>query len=433
MKAFRFMHAADLHLDSPYKGLSGLPAVIVDRLRGSSFAALTRMVTLAIEQRVDFVIVSGDVYDLADRSLRAQLRFQQAAKLLADHHIPLLVIHGNHDPLQSERASLAWPESVVFFGGDAVETVTITDRTGDKLATVSGVSYKKAATTDNWAIRFPKPEPGLYAIAMLHTNVDGDAGHDNYAPCTKEQLLQAGYQYWALGHIHSRHVLHEAPYIVYPGNIQGRNSKETGAKGCYIVDVDEQGHSKLTFHETADVRWELREIAITNMSTEQELKDGIEADLAELAAEWPDQSIVVRLVLTGRGPLHRSLHRGTMLAELIDELRREQAAIAELGGKKSAFVWIESCQLQTGAELEWDRLLVQESFIGDLLRLAEHIGDNEDVFAQFCSEALAPLLANPKAAKLVQEMSTARLREWLAAARQLAVEELLEEEGRLSS
>lgn len=428
MKPFRFVHAADLHLDSPFKGLSALPASVRDRIRESSFEALQRLVRLAVEQRVDFVLISGDVYDLADRSLRAQLRFQQAARTLSEHGIALYVIHGNHDPLHGDRASLDWPDAVYFFGGETVETIMVRDREGDVIASISGISYVQAATTAPLASRFPRPRQDIYAIAMLHTNVDGAAGHDNYAPSSLKELVQSGYSYWALGHIHTRQVLHEEPYVVYPGNTQGRSVKECGPRGCYVVDVDEEGHSTLVFHELSAVRWERQDISIEGLEDEQQLKYAFDRILAELAASCVNMPVVVRISLTGRGPLHRLLQTGTLLQELVDELRAEQTEVA---GAAGSFVWIESVKLHTGPEISLSSLRDQDSFVGDLLKLTDKLLADEEALQAFYSDAAASLVQNPKVAKWLRELApdTDALLELLDRATMLAVHELMDEEG----
>ncbi len=420
MRALKFIHAADLHLDSPFKGVNSLPQAIRDRIRESTFTALSRLVNIAVQEAVDFVLVSGDVYDLSDRSLRAQLRFLQAAERLAEHGIRLFVIHGNHDPLSGARAKLNWPDLVHTFGSRQVETVTVSNRAGEPIATVSGISYEQSATTDNLAAQFPSPDPNLYAIAMLHTNVDGDEGHDNYAPCSREQLLRAGYDYWALGHVHNRRVLSESPHIVYPGNIQGRSARETGAKGCYLVEVDEQGHATLSFRRTDTIEWTHQTVSIQGWSKEYELKEGLEQAMQRSQQEAEGSPVMLRLSLTGRGSLHQLLHNGAMLSELIDELR-------ELGQAHENFVWIASCKLETGAELPLELLFEQESLVGDLLRMSDDLLADEARLLTFCREACAPLLGHAKAARLLQDMDPALWKQQLLQARELAAEELLGE------
>lgn len=430
MTPFRFLHAADLHLDSPFKGLTNLPPAIRDYIRESTFMALQRMVQLAMDQQVNFVLISGDVYDLADRSLRAQLRFQQAMASLSEAGIHVYLIHGNHDSEEGARARLNWPKHVHVFSSEDVETIPYITPEGLTIATISGISYAKASVTDNLVPRFPTPSQGVYSIALLHTNVDGEMNHDNYAPCTREQLIRAGYQYWALGHIHSRRVIHEgSPFIVYPGNTQGRSVKETGAKGCYIIDVNDTGDTKLRFHTTEAVRWEQRSLAIDQLQDEQDLKDRLDQFITELRNELPGIPAVVRLTLTGRGTLHRMLQQGMQLAELIHELREEQTRLTNDEGRAASFIWIESCRVETGAEIPFEQLLEQESFVGDMLRLSESLLRDELLLKQLCQETLEPLLGNMKASKWMQELSLEQMQQWIRSARERNTDELSGEGG----
>ncbi|WP_052487960.1 metallophosphoesterase family protein [Gordoniibacillus kamchatkensis] len=322
---FRFMHAADLHVDSPFRGMSALPPSIRDRVRESTFRALDELVRLALRERVDFVVVSGDVYDASDRSLRAQLRLQAALRQLASGGVPVFIAHGNHDPADGRTARLDWPESVRFFAADRVETVpALLD--GDRVvAEVHGRSFGSAAVRDNLALGFrgASRTEGAYQIAVLHANVDGDEGHDNYAPCSLRDLTEGGFDYWALGHIHTRRVLHERPWVVYPGNPQGRSVRETGARGCYIVDVSEAGETSLTFHALDDVRWAVRLIDIAPFRTEQELLAELAAELEQVRDEASGRPAVARLVLEGRGPLHAALRAGGGAEEWVSLLREE--------------------------------------------------------------------------------------------------------------
>jgi exonuclease SbcD len=280
MKAFRFMHAADLHLDSPFVGMAELPQGIRDSLRQSTFIALANMVELAIQQKVDFVLISGDVYDLADRSLRAQIRFQKALQRLSSSNIAIYIVHGNHDPEDGRAARLNWPAHAHFFSASEVESLPVILEGKGTVAQIYGISYETAAVTENLVLRIAekyeesgKNHSDLFRIGLLHTNVEGNHAHANYAPCSLQDLLGCGMHYWALGHVHTRQVLHKEPAIVYPGNLQGRSVRETGAKGCYIVDVSEYGEAMLTFHALDAIRWQQRSISIQGIQTEQELKE----------------------------------------------------------------------------------------------------------------------------------------------------------------
>lgn len=429
MRPFRFIHSADWHLDAPFKGLAGLPPALLARLRDSGFRALDALTDLAIRERADFVLVSGDLYDAADRSLRAQRKVQQAAETLAAHGIRLLAVHGNHDPLQGYRARLALPDNVHIFGGDRVETVRVTGRDGEPIAAVSGISYVRPAVADNLAARFPAPDGDLFSIAMLHTNVDGDPAHDNYAPCTTGQLARAGYDYWALGHVHTRKVLAEDPWIVYPGNLQGLSIRETGEKGAYLVEVDADGQARLTFHPLHAVRWEKLAVSIDGMQDEQALMDALERALLAAAEREAGVPVMARVVLAGRGPLHRRLQEGPLLPELKEALRE---AFASPGGRLAdeAFVWLESVRVQTGLAWELDRLRQQDSFVGDLIRQTDALLQDEAALRAFFAEAAEPLLSNVKLSRRLGEAEAAELANWIVQARELALAELMEEEDR---
>lgn len=428
MKSFRFIHAADLHLDSPFKGLSTLPSAIRDKVRDSTFDALGRLVGTAIAERVDFVLIAGDVYDSADRSLRAQLRFQRAMETLAERGIAVYAVHGNHDPLDGRRAQLRWPDTVRLYAAAEAECFVATDPARGDLACVHGWSFPTAAVTDNPLGRFGHPRNGLFNIGLLHANVDGDPEHDNYAPCSVRELAASGMDYWALGHIHGRRILHDRPPIVYPGNLQGRSVRETGAKGCYIVDADESGRTALSFRPTDAVRWFVCDVSIEGMTTEQQLRDRLEERMRECEEEAEGRPSVVRFRLGGRGPLHRSLRRAGPVAELAEELRETQRRRAE-ADEEASFVWIESVQVRTETELDRRLAAERNGFLGDLLQLSAGLAESEAELAAMCEEALAPLLAHPKAGAIAARLLAEERADWLREAEAAAAGWIAEEEG----
>lgn len=421
MKRLRFMHAADLHLDSPFKGMSALPERVRERIRESTFEALKELVALAIQEQVDFVLISGDVYDLSDRSLRAQIRFQKALEQLAEQGIPTYIIHGNHDPEDGRAAKLDWPAAVHFFACDQVETISVEKPHRGVIAQIHGISYRSSAVTDNLAVKFRVGRENVCQIGLLHTNVDGDPGHDNYAPCSKQDLLEAGMNYWALGHVHTRNVLHQQPAIVYPGNLQGRSIRETGPRGCFIVDMSEDGRAELTFHALDQVRWFLERLSVAGIQTEQELKDRLGEQLERIRAEADGRDAVVRLVLEGRSAVHSLLRKGRALQELTAELREDE-------DERSRFVWVESIEDRTASELDLEALQQEKSFLGDLLRYSAALQVDDEALALFASEALAALQSLPQAAGDPAAAEPERLREWLRAAQELAAD-LLSADG----
>jgi DNA repair exonuclease SbcCD nuclease subunit len=449
------MHAADLHLDSPFVGMAALPQGIRESLRQSTFIALANMINLALQQKVDFVLISGDVFDLADRSLRAQIRFQKALQRLTASGIAVYIVHGNHDPEDGRAARLNWPTRAHFFSTREVECLPVILEDKGAVAQIYGISYATSAVTENLVQRIAdkyekaKDNSDLFRIGLLHTNVDGNQSHANYAPCSMQDLLNSNMHYWALGHVHTRQVLHMEPAIVYPGNLQGRSVRETGAKGCYIVDVTEYGEAKLTFHALDAVRWQQRSISIQGIQTEQELKERFENEIEQAREEASGRAAIIRLTLTGRGMMHVPLQKGSMLSELITELREEESKRLRLvhpwdsgfldserfGSLEDSitttanFVWIESVQVLSGLEIDKGLLLEQESFLGDLLRISESILADEVLFAAFCAETLDPLFAHGKAAKHLKELGRAEQMAWLKAAQELAIDYLAIDAG----
>lgn len=421
MKRLRFIHAADLHLDSPFKGMSALPERVRERVRESTFEALKELVAFAIQEQVDFVLVSGDVYDVSDRSLRAQIRFQKAVEQLAAGGIPTYIIHGNHDPEDGRAAKLVWPADVHFFASEKVETLQVVKQDRGLIAEIHGISYGSSAVTENLALKFKRGQAQVCQIGLLHTNVDGDPHHDNYAPCSKQDLMDAGMHYWALGHVHTRHILNQQPTIVYPGNIQGRSIRETGPRGCFLVDIDEYGRSELAFHALDTVRWFQEKLSVVTIQSEQILKDRLGELLDRLRQEADGRDGIVRIVLEGRSDIHERLRKGRALQELMDELREEEV-------ERGCFVWIESIEDRTASELDLTAFLEEKSFLGDLLRYGAALQSDDASLESFAGEALAALQGLPQSAGNPAAASPEQLREWLSAA-EVLVADLLTADG----
>lgn len=434
VSGFRFIHAADLHLDSPFRGMSHVPELVRERLRESTFSALRELVRLAITEDVDFVVLSGDIYDAADRSLRAQLRLQRSLQELSQQGIGVFILHGNHDPDSGMQAQLKWPDSVVVFGSAQVEAYPAYRRRSDGLqeeqpvAIVSGISYANQALNENVALQYRRiPDSTLYHIGMLHGNVDGDMNHDNYAPCSKQDLIRSGMDYWALGHIHTRQIIHTAPYIVYPGNTQGRSVKECGTKGCYVVEVDEQKQTRVTFHPLDDVRWFVESFSIESIANEQDLKERLEEAVNSVREQADGRGAVVRFILTGRGPIHRLLEQSGLVQELLLELR-ELELQRQNSGLTADVVWAESIQIQSGHEFDLDTMMEQDTFLGELFRLAGQAQEDRDLFEEIIRNALGPLRSHARLSRMIDEMALSEGQEWFLRAREIAAA-LLHESG----
>ena len=307
----RFVHAADLHLDSPFKGIRETEARVADVLRHATFEAYERVIDLCIDRRVDALLVAGDVFDGSDRSLAAQVQFVRGLERLHKAGIRAFICHGNHDPLDGWGARLKMPPNVHQFG-ERAESVSV-DPQSSTSPVVCGISYPTREIRTSLLPGFPVSEPGRVTIGMLHANVGSSTGHEAYAPCTVEELAVTGYAYWALGHVHTRAILRDAsPMVVYPGNTQGRHPNERGPRGVYLVEIDDQGaHVTISpeFVAVDSVRWEQVDVQIDGIEDDGALFGRLEALIDDLVTQADDRHLVYRVVLKGRGPVHESLAR----------------------------------------------------------------------------------------------------------------------------
>jgi len=405
MESLRFIHTADLHLDSPFRGLAETSPSLRDTLQSATLGALDRVVDHTIKSKADFLIIAGDLYDSKDRSLRALVSFRKQMERLAERHVPVFIVHGNHDPLNGWGSGFQLPPNVITFGGNTDTEPVI--RRGREVAHITGVSYTRERVTDNLSSSFKPSDAAAYSIAVLHANVGHQSGHADYAPATVGDLAAAGFNYWALGHVHARSVLAQEPaMIVYPGNTQGRNVRETGARGCFQVDVDTQGRATLEFVETCVARWVHVEISIRECSTMDQLIDCMLDKGREVDAAFEGPT-VVRCTLRGNGPLHRDLQRDEMAEELRDLLQ--------------TVVTAETVRIATGPELDFESLCRTETMVSDFLKLADHALE-DPVLRERLTDSLMPLFRR----KEMPAIDDVRLRDWLERASALGVDLLLE-------
>jgi len=364
MDSFRFVHAADLHIDSPFAGVGDADNRVATRLREATYEAFQNLVDLCINQNADFLVIAGDVYDGADHSVRAQLRFRDGLSKLSEKGIKTFVVHGNHDPLDGWQSSITWPEGVHIFGATP-EWVNF-EKNGEVVAAVQGMSYPTREVNDNLAVQFSPPTSGnLFAIGLLHANVGANSAHPNYAPCTVEDLSESGIDYWALGHVHTRQTLKRAaPVIAYPGNTQGRHPNETGARGALVVDVDPSGASRSEFVALDVVRWERSQVDISNLETIDSLDSAIRQATDNLSVQAEDRDVVSRLTLVGRGPLHEQLAVNGAVEDLLDSVR------SAWSGGGSPWVWVERIVDFTRPAIDIESRAKADDFLGATLKRA---------------------------------------------------------------
>ena len=370
MPKLRFVHAADLHLDSPFRGIRAqAPENVAQTLHRATFDAFENIINLCVREQVDALLVAGDVYDGADRSLRAQLKFVDGLKQLDSAGIRSFICHGNHDPLDGWEARLDLPPGCVRFGPDMTAEPVFPDE--PDRATVCGISYPRREVRENLSPLFPQAISGSgFKIGLLHANVGGDPNHDSYSPCSVADLEIASIDYWALGHVHTRQTLREqGPAVVYPGNPQGRHPGETGARGVYLVEVEGTGPPRLEFHAMDVVRWETLSLDIAGLETEQALIDAV-SDRAESALEASEgRPVVFRLALAGRGTMHRWLRREDTGDDLLEQLNSRYA-------NSNPWLWCERIQLDTASPVDREQAARREDFTGDLARLCTELREN---------------------------------------------------------
>ncbi len=423
---FTFLHAADLHLDSPFKSMAKAPEAVRARLRESTFAAFRNLVDAAKREKVDFVVLAGDLYDAADRSLKAQLRLQRGLAELSDGGIEVFAVHGNHDPESGRQAMLEPPPGFFAFGSGEVGCLPAHTREGEVAAHVYGISYAKAFETDNLARRFKIKAGAPYHIAVLHANVDGDPSHDNYAPCKLDELAASGFDYWALGHVHGRRVLREYPHVVYPGNLQGRSVRETDGRGAYVVRVSSSGEAELKFLDVADVLWREAAVSIEGIEREDQLKDRLLTAAQELTVGASGRPVVARLRLEGRGSLHERLAEPPIVEAWLEELR-EWIGMPE--DAEAPWLWLDALAVRTSAPKS-DALAEEDGFVGELLRIgaAAAAPEGAERSEALFKEALEPLRKHPTLRSWIDSRGHEERAEWIRRAMELSASLLREEE-----
>jgi DNA repair exonuclease SbcCD nuclease subunit len=416
MPSFRFVHAADLHLDTPFEGVGQLGDGVRERLRDTSLEAFDNLVTLTLEKEASFLVLAGDIYDGAERGIRAQLRVLNGLRQLHEAEIPTFIVHGNHDPVEEGWTAVReWPESVKVFGTAEAEAMPVY-RGGTHLATVHGISYARRDTTENLARRFARAEGAPFAVGVLHCNVGGISEHAAYSPCTLEDLAAADMDYWALGHVHRRQVLSDhGPMVAYSGNLQGRNFKasERGAKGTLLVEVDGT-RAATTFHAVDVARFDEVLIDIGDLTDLGSLRDRLADMVAELRSQAEGRFMVLRGRLAGRGPLHDELGRTGALEELLESARD----VAPAG-----VVWAHlDDETRPPIDLEQVRARGAGDFTANVLARSDELSEGSDLLEAFAEAALGPHPARLR--NIVPPPDTDELRRLLERARDIAVDAL---------
>ena len=331
---FRFIHAADPHLDSPLRGLSNREDAPVQALRGATRRAFANLVSLALLEKVDFLLIAGDLYDGDWKDYSTGLFFRSQMVRLLEANIPVYLISGNHDAASVITRKLPLPGNVHLFSTRAPETKTIPNLP----VAIHGRGFPQREVPENIALDYPAALPGICNIGLLHTSLTGRLGHDTYAPCTERDLRSKGYDYWALGHIHQPEIVSEEPWIVFAGNCQGRHARETGPRGCRLVTVEDDLRVASAEWRSLDVvRWSSIDISLDGAAAEDEALQRVKSQLQAAVAAAEGRLLAARLVLVGSTALHGNLHRDA------HAFRAKIEAIAQDLGSDA--LWIEQVKL----------------------------------------------------------------------------------------
>jgi exonuclease SbcD len=362
-----FIHASDLHLDSPMKGLEAYEgAPDIEEIRSATRQALMNLVDFVLNEQVPLLVIAGDLYDGDWPDFSTGLFFAQQMQRLSKAGIRVAIVWGNHDAQNKMTKTLVMPEHVRTFPARKPETFVYSDID----IAVHGQSYATAETIQNLVIDYPQPKSGMLNIGLLHCLLSGAVGHQPYAPCTLDDLASKGYDYWALGHVHDYKVIRENPLIIYPGCCQGRHIKETGSKGCVLVE-ENNGVLSHEFIRLDSVQWMTVTADISATDTIAHVAEIFAQALESQLAGTDGRLSCIRVILNGRTPVH-----GRLLVHP-DELTANIRAVAADVSRQR--VWVEKVRIETRSQLDLQALAQSDSPQGELLRYLQELTSPADL------------------------------------------------------
>jgi DNA repair exonuclease SbcCD nuclease subunit len=368
----KFFHTADIHLDSPLRGLEAHEDAPVQEIRRAARRAFERLVETAIDESVDFILIAGDLYDGHWKNFHTGIFFAACMGRLHKAGIHVYIVSGNHDAASQMTKAMPLPDNVTLFSSQKPQTV-IRDDLG---ILIHGQSYPNRAVSDNLASRFPLHDAHYFNIGLLHTALTGRPGHADYAPCTQNDLESKGYDYWALGHVHKREIVSRDPWIVFPGNIQGRHINETGPKGATMVTVDDGCIIDVDVRELDVLRWTVCRVDLSKCKTEDCIRDAVRLAIKGELDQVENKPLALRLVLTGKCPVH---------AQLLDRTVQWRE---EFGGMAAGLgdVWLEKVIFQTRRSVKLDDLFGRDTPIAGLMQSIRQFNIDHETLMEMVPE-----------------------------------------------
>lgn len=355
----KLVHAADLHIDSPLTGLARYEGAPVGQIRAATRRAMENLVSYCVQQRVDLLLLAGDLFDGDWKDYSTGLFFVRQMLNLKQAGIAVVLVRGNHDAASVVTKHLRLPDNVVELSSSAPETRIYEDLG----VAVHGQSYARRAEKDNLAAQYPDAVPGYVNIGLLHTCATGRPGHGNYAPCSLKTLLSKEYDYWALGHVHAREVLHEQPWVVFPGNLQSRHIQETGAKGATLISVEDGAIQQVSHVPLDVVRFEVVDYRCEPEDDADAAVEGAAMAFAQRATMAAPRLLVARIRLVGPSGAHRAFQSDPTRWEA--ELR---ARAAELDN-----VWLHSVIFRTRPTVDPEAATRRDDAVGQVARRLEQL------------------------------------------------------------
>ncbi|WP_082234723.1 metallophosphoesterase family protein [Halobacillus massiliensis] len=403
MASLRFIHSADLHLDSPFKSKGYLPKELLEKLRASTFEAFDRLIQHTIDQKVDFLLITGDLFNEETRSLKAQVKLREGFKRLHHYGIQVYVSYGNHDYVNGAHYPLSYPDNVHIFKNQDVSALPYY-REGEHFANIYGFSYVEKSVKENKTSQYQKTGTPYYHIGTLHGSVEGADEHEAYAPFKIRELQNTFMDYWALGHIHKRQILAKDPYIVYSGNIQGRSTKELGEKGCYLVENDGTGFD-LKFLKLHSFIYDSAVIECSSLDHPEEL----EGFLMKAKERVTAPAIITVVLKAELGKLNKWRSE---IDQWTDVLNEEEDF-------EGPWVWIDKVVVED--KVTWDEKELRESphFAGEFLRHLENVDEKE------FNEFISPLYKHRRASKVIEQLNESDKQEIMHAAKEMVLQQLL--------
>jgi len=331
-----FLHASDLHLGVPSKindGSRGLKDEDTATIAEEIWNAFRNLIQLAIDEKVLFVVLAGDIYNDADKQDKLQGKFRDALEELGNHGIKVFIIHGNHDPLGDyNRLRRSLPNNVTVFRKDEPEEF-LGAEDGEEKIMVAGVSFGSKKVPENLAVRFNNFSQGdaKWRVGVLHTSLEGVEGHGNYAPCNKEDLRNAPVGYWALGHVHlrsDRNQIGPGRWWAYSGNLQGMHFKpsECNPKGALLVKVSKQGFEAPEFRALDTLRFKSLEVSVESAESVEACYQLVSDEIATAGESSEGRRLVAQIVLTGQVQFYKRLSEAVDSGDFFDQLRSEFAS-----------------------------------------------------------------------------------------------------------